>query len=192
MKTEEIILGAAGLAGLYLLSRQDDGLIGGGGGLGGLAGDDENGLGDTIINFPDLDLSNIWGDAPSMPTKKEADQLSLDLWAAEQPWFEALQPGGDTIGDWFKAQPESTKIRSDVLRQQPMPYSITDPVKKQSFEHHGGLKLPDPVKLGLTPRQGGLKVPSYVGAAPSPYKPSIPATAPKKTYYAGPGKTWSI
>lgn len=148
---KKLALIGVGLAGLYLLSSQGGSDSGGSdsGGFSGSGGGDE--AGDTIINFPDLDLSNIWGDAPTV-TKKFMTQEELDADVKIMPWYDYLPAGDKTIGDWFRAQPASSKITSNVLNPQAVPYSIHDPVKKASYVHHK-VSLPDPVKLGLTPRR---------------------------------------
>lgn len=147
----------AGLVGLYLLSGRAG--VGAGGGFGGGGADREPG--DTIITFPELDLSQLWGDTPAVkeiitaPVKKDMGQAELDIWAKEQPWYEAILPGGGGIGGWFRAQPESTKIRAETIDPRPMPPSIYDAPKKASYMHHLRTALPDPIKLGLTKKRTG-------------------------------------
>ena len=131
---KKIALVGVGLVGLYLLSGRGKDAAGGGG-FGG-AGDGEP-LGDDVtITFPELDLSQIWGDAGlEAPLKKDMSQLELDVWAKDQPWYDVLPAGGETIGDWFRAQPESSKITSNILRPMDISPGVADTgdTKKQMF-----------------------------------------------------------
>ena len=166
-------LAVLGLVGLYLLSGR--GGENSGGGFGGVGGTDRE-AGDTVINFPELDLSDIWGGNEGFTpaqTKKEATQAGLDSWAESQLWYENLAVGGPSIGDWFRAQSEGAVSRSNTLNPQAMPYSIHDTTKKASA-HHGPSILPDPVSLGFKPLNssgGSTSIPSYVYQTPSPVKP---------------------
>lgn len=162
MNKESLIIAAGvGIAGLALLSvsSNSDKGIGGVGGGGG--GDDAGDTGDTIINFPELDLSNIWGDT-SNTKKTSAAQKTLDTWA--ENWD--LSPTAD-LGDVFRALPESTIIRSNILNPQPMPYSIYDTPKKASYTHHKATPLPTPESLGLTRKSNSGGSSYYRGPLPT-------------------------
>ena len=139
-----VLVGIAALGAGYLLLRgkgeDGDAFGGGGGGFG-----EEETPGEGLnINFPELDLTDIWGD-----TKKDNDSIDL-------PW------GGLDWGGEGRDAPSSIPTPVNFI-----PIS-QDFIKKDTYSHHRPAALPTPESLGLTKKsigsggghysQGALKI----------------------------------